>query len=103
MDSEAKSLESRIKNHDDRIRTYERHSEIINQLMAQLEELEGALESSYLELVDLAQGRGLTTPAESVARLERQVQAARKVEEMLRGEDTSAEDQIYLEAGNNAS
>ena len=67
--------------------------------MAQVEDLEGALENSYLELVDLAQGRGLTTTAESVNRLERAVQAARKIEEKLRGEDTSTEDQMYLDAG----
>ena len=40
----------------------------------------------------------MTSTSESVSRLERAVQAARKVEAMLRGEDTSAEDQVYLEA-----
>lgn len=101
--SETKSLDARIKNHDDRIATYERHSDVIYQLLTQLEELEGALENSYLELVDLTQGRGLTTPAESVNRLESAVQAARKVEARLRGEETRDEDQMYLEAGRKKS
>lgn len=99
--SEYRGLEAKKKNHDGRIAIYERHSEAIHQRMAQLEELEGALESSYLELVDLAHGGSLATPGESVSRLEQAVQAARKVEDMLRGEDTSAEDQVYLEAGKN--
>ncbi|MDP3696546.1 MAG: hypothetical protein Q8R55_00770 [Candidatus Taylorbacteria bacterium] len=98
---ESRSLESKIKNHEDRIKNYERHSEAVNQIMAQVEELEGVLENSYLELVDLAQGRGLTTTAESVNRLEQAVQAARKVEAMLKGDDTSAEDKMYLDAGKN--
>lgn len=101
---EAKSLKAKIKNHEDRIAICERHSEIVYQLMAQLEELEGALENSYLELVDLSQGRGLTTTAESVARLEQQVQAARRVEEKLRGmSDTTKEDAVYFEAGQKSS
>lgn len=99
IDAEIKGLKARIKNHDDRITTHERHSSFIHQLMAQIEELEGILERSYLELVDLSQGRSLTTPTDSVNRLEQAVQAARKVEAMLRGEDTSVEDQMYLEAG----
>lgn len=101
-EAERKGLEARIKNHDDRVAAYDRHSQVIHSFMAQLEELEGVLENSYLELVDLAQGRGLTTPAESVNRLEQAVNAARKIEAKLRGEDTSAEDQVYLEAGKEA-
>lgn len=98
-DSESRGLEAKIKNHDDRIMVYEKHGEIVYQLMVQLEELEGVLENSYLELVDLTQGRGLTTTAESVSRLERAVQAARRVEEKLRGiDDNTEEDQIYLKA-----
>jgi len=98
-EAEVKSLGAKIRNHNDRIEICTKHEEAVHQLMAQIEELEGVLENSYLELVDLSQGRGLTSTSESVSRLERAVQAARKVEAMLRGEDTSAEDQVYLEAG----
>jgi len=98
-DAERKGLETRIKNHDDRIASYDKHSEIVYQLLAQIEELEGTLEKSYLELVNLSQGREFVATAESVSRLEQAVQAARKVEAMLRGEDTSEEDQMYLDAG----
>lgn len=105
--SEAKSLQSRIKNHDDRIVAYDRHSEVVFQLMDQLEGLEGALENAYLELVDLSQGRGLTTTAESANRLEQAVQAARRVEDKLRGirdarNFQTPEDEMYLKAGKSA-
>ena len=104
--AEAKSLGSKIKNHEDRIKNYERHNEAVYQIMAQVEDLEGALENSYLELVDLSQGRGLTATAESVNRLEQAVQAARKVEEKLKGmrderSFQAPEDEMYLEAGKN--
>lgn len=97
--AESKGLEARIKNHDDRILVYDKYAEVVYQLLAQLEELEGTLENSYLELVNLSQGRELVTTTESVNRLEQAVNAARRVEEKLRGKDTLAEDQIYLEAG----
>lgn len=98
-DVERKGLEARIKNHDDRISVYDKYTEVVYQLLAQLEELEGTLENSYLELVNLSQGRELVTTVESVNRLEQAVNAARRVEEKLRGKDTLAEDQVYLEAG----
>lgn len=101
-DAERKGLESRIKNHDDRIAVYEKHSEAVYQLLTQLEELEGTLENSYLELVNLSQGREFVATTESVNRLEKAVNAARRVEAKLRGEDTSSEDQVYLEAGKDA-
>lgn len=99
IDAERRGLEARIKNHDDRIAVYEKHSEAIYQSLAQLEELEGILENSYLELINLSQGREFVTTTESVNRLEQAVQAARRVEAKLRGEDTSDEDKMYLEAG----
>lgn len=98
-DAEIKGLEARIKNHDDRIAVYEKHGEVIHRFLAQLEEIEGALENSYLELVNLSQGREIVETSASINRLEQTVQAARRVEEKLRGEDTSEEDQAYLEAG----
>lgn len=96
--SETKGLEAKIKNHEDRIAVHEKYSETLNEIMVQIENLEGVLENSYLELVDLVQGRKLTSQAESVARLERAVESARKVEMRLRGQDTAPEDDMYLKA-----
>ena len=98
-DAEIKGLDARIKNHDERIASFEKHSQVVYQFLAQLEELEGTLENSYLELVGLSQGREFVATTESVNRLEQAVQAARRVEAKLRGDNTSEEDSIYLEAG----
>ena len=100
--AEAKGLQTKIDSHDRRNKVYDQHGDMLSQSMAQIEELEGALENSYIELVDLAQGRSLITPGESVSRLERAVQAAQKVEAQLRG-DTSVEDKMYADVAKDKS
>lgn len=97
-ESEIKALQTRIASHERRIKTFDEHTEKLAQLMAKIEDLEGALENSYLELVELAQGRSSITFNESASRLERAVAAARKVDQLLSGKETAAEDEQYLKA-----
>jgi hypothetical protein len=93
------SLERNIEAHTKRLDRYRRREEELHALIAQLNELETALETAYLEVVDMvgptASG-GVETGA--AAHLERAVEAARRVEQRLRGfgdEDTQA-DEEYL-------
>lgn len=98
LDSELKALRVRISSHERRLAAFDEHTEKLGELMAKIEDLEGALENSYLELVQLTQGRSSITFNESASRLERAVAAARKVDRMLDGSQTAAEDEKYLKA-----
>jgi hypothetical protein len=97
----SESLERNIEAHTKRLDRYRRREEELHDLIAQLNELETALETTYLEVVDFvghaASGRVFDSGA--AAHLERAVEAARRVEQRLRGfgdEDTRA-DAEYLE------
>jgi hypothetical protein len=95
------SLERNIETHTKRLDRYHRREEELRALLAQLNELETALETAYLELVDLVGQEASAGLFESgaAAHLERAVEAARRVEQRLRGfggEDTRA-DEEYLE------
>jgi hypothetical protein len=97
----SESLARNIETHTKRLDRYRRRQEELRALLAQLNELETALETAYLEVVDLvgqdASGRLFESGA--ATRLEIAVEAARRVEQRLRGfggEDTSA-DEKYLE------
>ncbi len=69
-------------------------------MLAQSEELESALESTYLETADLGNAEALFARGSSAEELERAVNAARRVEERLRQMGAPREDEdIYLEAG----
>jgi hypothetical protein len=69
-------------------------------IIAHLNELETALETAHLEIVDLV-GQGVNagpSASDAASHLERAVEAARRVEQRLRGigaEDTRA-DEEYL-------
>ena len=84
-----------------RLDRYRRRAEELQTLIAQLNELETALETTYLEVVDLVGQEASAGLFESgaAAHLERAVAAARRVEQRLRGfgsADTRA-DEEYLE------
>jgi hypothetical protein len=96
----SESLERNIESHTKRLDRYRRREQELRALIAQLNELETALETAYLEVVDLVGQEPSARPFESgaAAHLERAVEAARRVEQRLRGfgdEDTRA-DEEYL-------
>jgi len=97
----AESLERNIEAHTKRLASYHEREEELRALIAQLNELETALETAHLEVVDLV-GRaasGGPSASDAASHLERAVEAARRVEQRLRGfgdEDTQA-DEEYLE------
>jgi hypothetical protein len=96
----SESLERNIEAHTKRLDRYRQREEELRALVAQLNELETALETTQLEVVDLvghAAGEGLFE-SDAAAHLERAVEAARRAEQRLRGfgdEDTRA-DEEYL-------
>jgi hypothetical protein len=95
------SLERSIEAHTKRLERYRRREEELRALIAQLNELETALETAYLEVVDLVGHAASVRPFESEAatHLERAVEAARRVEQRLRGfgDEDSRADEEYLE------
>jgi hypothetical protein len=101
QEGSSESLERNIEAHTKRLDRYRRREEELRALIAQLNELETALETAYLEVVDLVGQETSVGPFESgaAAHLERAVEAARRVEQRLRGfgdEDTRA-DAEYLD------
>jgi hypothetical protein len=93
----SESLERNIEAHTKRLDRYRQREEELRALLAQLNELETALETAYLEVVDLVGHNASARLFESgaAAHLERAVEAARRVEQRLRGfgdEDTRADE-----------
>jgi hypothetical protein len=96
----SESLARSIEAHTKRLDRYQRREEELRTLIAQLNELETALATAYLEIVDLVgqDTSGGLFESGAAAHLERAVEAARRVEQRLRGcgdEDTRA-DEEYL-------
>jgi len=101
QEGSSESLERNIESCTKRLDRYRRRTEELQTLLAQLNELETALETTYLEVVDLVGQETSAGLFESgaAAHLERAVAAARRVEQRLRGfgsADTQA-DEEYLE------
>lgn len=97
----SESLERNIEACTKRLDRYHQRTGELQALIAQLNELETALETTYLEVVDLVGQEASAGLFESgaAAHLERAVAAARRVEQRLRGfgsEDPRA-DEEYLE------
>jgi hypothetical protein len=95
------SLERNIEAHTKRLDRYHQREEELRALIAQLNELETALETTHLAVVDLVGQAASSRPfaSDAASHLERAVEAARRVEQRLRGfgdEDTQA-DEKYLE------
>ena len=98
------SLETRIASHQRRLQLFGERVESIDRLFAESEALEAALESTYLEAVDLERSDNLFTGGNAATELERAVSAARRVEDRLRAMDQpNKEDDIYLTAGDRQS
>jgi hypothetical protein len=96
-----KALESRVRNHRLRIDTYQEKRNRLDQLMAELESLETALSTAYLEAVDLITGQTLKNISlDPAQRLEKAVYAAKRVEKRLAqmAQGNPEEDQIYKDA-----
>ena len=96
----SESLERNIEAHTKRLDRYRRREEELRALIAQLNELEMALETTYLEVVDLVGHTARVGLFEggAAAHLETAVAAARRVEQRLQGfgdGDTRA-DEEYL-------
>lgn len=99
----SESLERNITAHTKRLERYREHTEEFDGLIAQINELETALENAYLEMIDLVGPEATAQVLESGAatRLEIAIAAAHRVEQRLRGlndTDTQADDE-YREAG----
>ena len=96
----AAGLDTRIAAHERRLRLIAGQEKSVEQLLAESETLEAALESAYLEAVDLQNPDKIFTQGRAAEELERAVQAARRVEERLRSMSgpPAAEDEIYLTA-----
>jgi len=102
-DSEYRVLDQKIEAHVKRISLYRECEKQLKQLIAESNGLETALETAYLEVTDLVgkDAGSMFIRGGAATELERAVNAARSVEDRLRGlgqEDTS-DDQEYLEAG----
>ena len=98
------SLETRIASHQRRLELFGQRVQSIDRLFAESEALEAALESTYLEAVDLESGGELFAGGGAASALERAVNAARKVEDRLRAqEQPEKEDDVYLSAGGRQS
>jgi hypothetical protein len=94
------SLERNIEAHGKRLERYRRREEELQAIIAQLNELETALETAHLEVVDLVgqPAGGRVFESDAASHLERAVEAARRAEQRLRGfddEDTRT-DEEYL-------
>lgn len=93
------SLETRIASHERRLQLFKERVESVDRLFAESEALESAIETTYLEAVDLKGSEDLFARGNAVSALERAVGAARRVEDRLREmENPGKDDDIYLAA-----
>ncbi len=100
---ELEAVRARIESFERRLDLYRKRFSDHERLMAQCELLESALETAYMEVLDLLGDEHLFRKADPANKLERAVAAARSVEDRLRGlNDHSQEDAFYREAGQKA-
>ncbi len=100
--AQAAALETRIASNTRRLDLYREKVESLQGLLAESETLESALETAYLEAVDLQNPDMLFNRGQAASELERAVAAARRADERLRNLDQSAaheDDEIYMTAG----
>lgn len=102
-----RSLQTRIDSHQRRLDLYARRQSALQDLLTECDVLEAALESAYLEAVDLVRSDvQLAQSQGAAANLEQAVRAARRVEDRLRGLEQGPEDReddVYREAGSSAN
>jgi hypothetical protein len=98
-----KALNEKIHSHKKRIELYYTRSKMLDQVLAQCEVLEATLDSTYLEVVDLIEDESFTKGKNLATNLERAVEAARRVEDRLRGlgKEKKNGDSIYSNIMNN--
>jgi hypothetical protein len=99
----AKALDLQIDAHMKQIELYNKRENDLAQLFAQVNEIESALQSTYLELVDLGSrnsSKFLAADSDAASRLQTAVDVARRVEQRLRGEDSEDEEKKkkYIQA-----
>lgn len=103
--AKAGALQQKIESHEKRLRLYKERQEKLYYLLAECERLEGALETAYLQVLDLIdRDPDELFKGDTATDLENAMEAARRVEDRLSGRlnnDYSAEDAEYLEAGKN--
>ncbi len=101
-DTHAASLSRKIKSHQKRLELYRQMKVKLEELLAECEQLEGSLESAYLQVVEMV-GRPPETmfKGRAATDLERAVSAAKRVEDRLRSKDAAYDDndEEYLESG----
>jgi hypothetical protein len=97
----SESLERNIEAHTKRLDRYRRREQELGALIAQLNELETALETASLEVIDLLGqgGSGVVFESAAAAHLERAIEAARRAEQRLRGfgDEGQRGDEEYLQ------
>lgn len=94
------ALDTRIAAHQRRLGLIEAQQKKLDDLLAESETLEAALESTALEVVDLSNPEALFSRGSAAEELERAMNAAQRAEERIRGTASAPdEDDIYLKAG----
>jgi hypothetical protein len=101
-ESDHAALDRRIESNDKRIALYRERERILPILLAEVNEIETALDNAFLAVVDLVGDEERTTfeSGRASTELEAAVQAARRVEEKLRNlsQQESGQEKEYLEA-----
>jgi hypothetical protein len=101
-DTEARiaALQTRIANYQKRLTLYEEGVRAVRHELAECDGLKAALETAYLEVIDLGREASPGTHGAAADKLATAVGAARRVDERLRASrDTGTEDQLYLNRG----
>lgn len=93
------TVRDKIRLHRRRLELRETREDSLRQVLAQCEVLEATLDASYLEMVDMMDEDFAVQQKDVASKLERAVNATRKVEDRLRGLGRDdADDDIYLKA-----
>jgi hypothetical protein len=99
----SKNVERNIAAHTKRLERHRERTEEFHALITQMNELETALETAYLEVIDLVGPDAATRVLESGAasRLETAIAAAHRVEQRLQGLDDAdtRDDEVYRKVG----
>jgi hypothetical protein len=93
----AKALDRQIDSHDQRIALYDLRQDTLDELIARVNEIETALQTTYLELVELGNldpTSLLRDDGGASSRLKTAVESARRVEARLRGRGENSEDEV---------
>lgn len=100
QDPRLRGHQTRIAGHERRLELYAERTASLAELLAQCEALETALETTYLQVVDLGSSEALLARGDAAGALERAVEAARRVERRMRGLEQAPKDadRQYLEA-----